>query len=88
MQRAEFTIEDVARGRTMTITDLHDLGGQVFECNKVSAQTTIAEGFEESRGPHPDAPKARVPFWQNALPGKDTATRFFVSRRPDLDGAD
>lgn len=35
MMRSEFTIEDIARGRTMTITDLHDLGGQVFECNKV-----------------------------------------------------
>mmetsp|Transcript_10451 Transcript_10451/g.34571 ORF Transcript_10451/g.34571 Transcript_10451/m.34571 type:complete len:403 (-) Transcript_10451:1187-2395(-) len=41
MMRSEFTIEDVARGRTMTITDLHDLGGQVFECNKAHGDALI-----------------------------------------------
>jgi hypothetical protein len=44
MMRSEFTIEDIARGRTMTITDLHDLGAQVFECNKVRRTAWIVPG--------------------------------------------
>ena len=35
MQRNEFSIEDISRGRTMTYSDLSELGGHMFECNKV-----------------------------------------------------
>ena len=37
MQRSEFSIEDISRGRTMTYSDLAEIGGHVFECNKVRA---------------------------------------------------
>ena len=45
MIRSEFTVEDIARGRTMTITDLHDLGGEVFECNKVRRTAWSVPGW-------------------------------------------
>jgi len=38
MQRSEFSIEDIGRGRTMMIGDLdyiEEQGGHIFECNKV-----------------------------------------------------
>ena len=35
MQRAEFSIQDIAQGRTMTLSDLSSLDAHMFECNKV-----------------------------------------------------
>ena len=35
MQRNGFSIHDLSEGRTMTLSDLGTIGGQVFECNKV-----------------------------------------------------
>lgn len=43
MQRSEFSIEDIGRGRTMMIGDLdyiEEQGGYVFECNKVRSNPT------------------------------------------------
>ena len=43
MQRSEFSIEDIGRGRTMMIGDLdyiEEQGGHVFECNKVRSNPT------------------------------------------------
>lgn len=37
MQRAEFCIEDIKHGRTMTMSDLTGLDAHSFECNKVCA---------------------------------------------------
>lgn len=76
MMRSEFTIEDVARGRTMTITDLHDLGGQVFECNKV--RTTTARGVERrssrtSQECGTDRPAKKGPFLAGVFA---TATQY------------
>ena len=43
MQRSEFSIEDIGRGRTMMIGDLdyiEEQGGHIFECNKVRSNPT------------------------------------------------
>ena len=43
MQRSEFSIEDIGRGRTMMIGDLdyiEEQGGHIFECNKVRVNPT------------------------------------------------
>ena len=43
MQRSEFSIEDIGRGRTMMIGDLdyiEEQGGHIFERNKVRSNPT------------------------------------------------
>ena len=58
MQRSEFSIEDIGRGRTMMIGDLdyiEEQGGHIFECNKVRtdpnpiAPSTGAHALQEAR---------------------------------------
>ncbi len=60
----------------MTITDLHDLGGQVFECNKV--RTTTARGVERrssrtSQECGTDRPAKKGPFLAGVFA---TATQY------------
>ena len=60
----------------MTITDLHDLGGQVFECNKV--RTTTARGVERrssrtSQECGTDRPAKKSPFLAGVFA---TATQY------------
>ena len=49
MQRSEFSIEDIGRGRTMMIGDLdyiEEQGGHIFECNKVRTDLRKSLRFE------------------------------------------
>ena len=59
MQRSEFSIEDIGRGRTMMIGDLdyiEEQGGHIFECNKVRVNPT-PPAMDQGHTPASASPK-------------------------------